>query len=70
MAPRHLFSNLSSVPALLSCHLRWGSSLSAKAVLTNLSLMGCSVMCDREVLCGSDVRVSVLLPKSEAGAVN
>lgn len=30
--------------------------------LANLSLMGCSVMCDREVLCGSDVRVSVLLP--------
>jgi hypothetical protein len=24
--------------------------------------MGCSVLCDREVLCGSDVRVSVLLP--------
>jgi hypothetical protein len=25
-------------------------------------LKGCSVLCDREVLCGSDVRVSVLLP--------
>ena len=24
--------------------------------------MGCSVMCDREVLCRSDVRVSVFLP--------
>ncbi len=30
--------------------------------LTNLSMTGCSVKCDREVLCGSDVRVSVLLP--------
>jgi hypothetical protein len=34
----------------------------AEGILTNLSLMGCSIMCDREVLCGSDVRVSVLLP--------
>lgn len=33
-----------------------------EGMLTNLSLMGCSVLCDREVLCGSDVRVSVLLP--------
>ena len=32
-----------------------------EGILSNLSLMGCSVMCDREVLCGSDVRVSVLL---------
>ena len=30
--------------------------------LMNLSMMGCSVTGDREVLCGSDVRVSVLLP--------
>lgn len=33
-----------------------------KGILTNLSLTGSSVMCDREVLRGSDVRVSVLLP--------
>jgi hypothetical protein len=33
-----------------------------EGILSNLSLMGCSVLCDREVLCGSDVRVSVLLP--------
>ena len=39
-----------------------GTPFVGEGVLTNLSLMGCSVMCDREVLCGSDVRVSVLLP--------
>lgn len=39
-----------------------GAPFVGEGMLTNLSLMGCSVMCDREVLCGSDVRVSVLLP--------
>lgn len=39
-----------------------GTSFVGEGVLTNLSLMGCSVMCDRELLCGSDIRVSVLLP--------
>jgi hypothetical protein len=39
-----------------------GAPFVGEGILTNLSLMGCSVMCDREVLCGSDVRVSVLLP--------
>lgn len=39
-----------------------GAPFVGEGVLTNLSLMGCSVMCDREVLCGSDVRVSVLFP--------
>ena len=39
-----------------------GAPFIGEGNLTNLSLMGCSVMCDREVLCGSDVRVSVLLP--------
>jgi len=39
-----------------------GALFVGEGMLTNLSLMGCSVMCDREVLCGSDVRVSVLLP--------
>ena len=39
-----------------------GAPYVGEGILTNLSLMGCSVMCDREVLCGSDVRVSVLLP--------
>ncbi|MDP1946144.1 MAG: PilZ domain-containing protein [Nitrospirota bacterium] len=39
-----------------------GAPFVAEGILTNLSLMGCSVMSDREVLCGSDVRVSVLLP--------
>lgn len=33
-----------------------------EGILSNLSFKGCSVLCDREVLCGSDVRVSVLLP--------
>jgi hypothetical protein len=39
-----------------------GAPFVGEGMLTNLSLMGCSVMCDRAVLCGSDVRVSVLLP--------
>ena len=39
-----------------------GAPFVGEGMLINLSLMGCSVMCDREVLCGSDVRVSVLLP--------
>lgn len=39
-----------------------GAPFVGEGILTNLSLMGCSVMCDREVLCGSEVRVSVLLP--------
>jgi PilZ domain len=39
-----------------------GAPFVGEGTLTNLSLMGCSVLCDREVLCGSDVRVSVLLP--------
>ena len=39
-----------------------GAPFVGEGILSNLSLMGCSVMCDREVLCGSDVRVSVLLP--------
>jgi hypothetical protein len=39
-----------------------GAPFVGEGILSNLSLMGCSVMCDREVLCGSDVRVCVLLP--------
>jgi hypothetical protein len=43
-----------------------GAPFVGEGILSNLSLMGCSVMCDREVLCGSDVRVSVLLPNQTA----
>jgi hypothetical protein len=39
-----------------------GAPFVGEGILTNLSLMGCSILCDREVLCGSVVRVSVLLP--------
>jgi hypothetical protein len=39
-----------------------GAPFIGEGILSNLSLAGCSIMCDREVLCGSDVRVSVLLP--------
>ena len=39
-----------------------GAPFVGEGILTNLSLMGCYVLCDREVLRGSDVRVSVLLP--------
>jgi len=38
-----------------------GAPFVGEGVLTNLSLKGCSVTCDREVLCGSEVRVSMLL---------
>ncbi len=38
-----------------------GAPFVGEGVLTNLSLKGCSVKCDREVLCGSEVRVSILL---------
>jgi hypothetical protein len=43
-----------------------GAPFVGEGVLTNLSMTGCSVMCDREVLRGSDVRVSVLLPDQMA----
>jgi hypothetical protein len=43
-----------------------GAPFVGEGILTNLSLMGCSVLCDREVLRGSDVRVSVLLPDQTA----
>ena len=43
-----------------------GAPFVGEGILTNLSLMGCSVLCDREVLCGSNVRVSVLLPNQTA----
>ena len=47
----------------LSCPVVFGGApFVGEGLLTNLSMMGCSVMCDREVLCGSAVRVSVLLP--------
>jgi hypothetical protein len=39
-----------------------GAPFVGEGILNNLSLMGCSIRCDREVLCGSEVRVSVLLP--------
>ena len=39
-----------------------GAPFVGEGILANLSLTGCSVICDREVLRGSDVRVSILLP--------
>lgn len=39
-----------------------GAPFIGEGVLTSLSFRGCSVLCDREVLRGSDVRVSILLP--------
>jgi len=38
-----------------------GAPFVGEGILSNLSLKGCSVTCDREVLCGSEVRVSMLL---------
>ena len=42
-----------------------GAPFVGEGILTNLSLMGCSIMSDREVLCGSDVRMSLLLPSQK-----
>lgn len=39
-----------------------GAPFVGEGILANLSLMGCTILCDREVLRGSEVRVSVLLP--------
>ena len=58
---RLIFSDLSPIPALYPV-IFGGAPFVGEGVLTNLSMMGCSVMCDREVLCGSDVRISVMLP--------
>ena len=62
MVPPHYSRTYHRFP--LFCPVIFGGApFVGEGVLTNLSLMGCSVMSDREVLCGSDVRVSVLLPK-------
>ena len=61
MAPRHYSRTYHRFP--LYCPVIFGGApFVGEGFLTNLSLMGCSIMCDRGVLCGSDVRVSVLLP--------
>ena len=39
-----------------------GAPFVGEGMLTNLSLSGCSILSDRPVLVGSDVRVSVLVP--------
>jgi hypothetical protein len=46
-----------------------GAPFVGEGILSNLSLMGCSILCDREVLCGSEVRLSVLLP-NQASALS
>lgn len=47
-----------------------GAPFVGEGVLTNLSFSGCSVLSDREVLCGSIVRVSILLPdQAQAAAI-
>jgi hypothetical protein len=61
MAPRH-YSRIYHRFPLFYPVIFGGAPFVGEGILTNLSLMGCSVMCDREVLCGSEVRVSVLLP--------
>jgi len=61
MEPRHYSRTYHRFP--LYCPVIFGGApFVGEGFLTNLSLMGCSIMCDRGVLCGSDVRVSVLLP--------
>lgn len=61
MAPPQYFRTYHRFPLFYPV-IFGGAPFVGEGILTNLSLMGCSVMCDREVLCGSEVRVSVLLP--------
>ena len=61
MAPPHYSRTYHRFPLFYPV-IFGGAPFVGEGILTNLSLLGCSVMCDREVLCGSDVRVSVLLP--------
>lgn len=61
MAPLHYSRTYHRFPLFYPV-IFGGAPFVGEGILINLSLMGCSVMCDREVLCGSDVRVSVLLP--------
>ena len=61
MAPLHYSRTYLRLPLFYPV-IFGGAPFVGEGILTNLSLKGCSVMCDREVLCGSDVRVSVLLP--------
>ncbi len=61
MAPLHYSRTYHRFPLFYPV-IFGGAPFVGEGNLTNLSLMGCSVMCDREALCGSDVRVSVLLP--------
>jgi hypothetical protein len=61
MAPPHYSRTYHRFPLFFPV-IFGGAPCVGEGILTNLSLMGCSVMCDQEVLCGSDVRVSILLP--------
>ena len=65
MAPPHYSRAYHRFP--LHCPVIFGGApFVGEGVLTNLSLMGCSVLCDREVPRGSDVSVSVMLPDQTA----
>ncbi len=61
MAPLHYSRTYHRFPLFYPV-IFGGAPFVGEGMLSNLSLKGCSVMCDREVLCGSNVRVSVLLP--------
>jgi len=61
MAPPHYSRTYHRFPLFYPV-IFGGAPFVGEGILTNLSLTGCSVMCDREVLCGSDVRVTVFLP--------
>ena len=61
MAPLHYSRTYHRFPLFYPV-IFGGAPFVGEGILTNLSLKGCSVKCDREVLCGSNVRVSVLLP--------
>ena len=64
MAPRR-YVRTYPVSAACSCHFG-GAPFVGEGLLSNLSLKGCSVTRDREALCGSEVRVSMLLNNEPA----
>ncbi|MBX3235246.1 MAG: PilZ domain-containing protein [Nitrospiraceae bacterium] len=65
MAPRGYVRNYYRFPLHYPV-IFGGAPFVGEGILMNLSFKGCSVSCDREVLCGSEVRVSLLMDDQAA----
>ena len=61
MAPPHYSRSYHRFPLFYPV-IFGGAPFVGEGILTNLSLSGCSILSNRAVLVGSDVRVSVLVP--------